>query len=95
MFGLTVRHLRILTCRVKLAANTLTLSILGGTTQTIESRQFVEVITSGRLLRSVTVLYHPLMSDGLVALDTICNLTIPEVVEMEQLTAELQAWVPT
>jgi hypothetical protein len=64
------------------------------TTQTIAYRQLLRVEESGRFLATITLLYYPLGSDGLLDMAQLSSLTLPLMVEQMTLRDRLEAGVP-
>ena len=61
------------------------------TRQEIEFRQLIEVSESGRLGQSITLLYYPLLTTGLVDLEDAQSLFLPQVIDQETLRSALVA----
>ena len=59
--------------------------------QEIEFRQLIEVSENGRFGQSITLLYYPLLTTGLVDLEDAQSLFLPQVVDQETLYSTLAA----
>ena len=95
MLGVSLWTLRILVSRVELTGDAVTYIVAGRTTCEVKNRQLVDVIEGGRVIRSLTLLYHPLCADGLVNVDAIQSLNLPGVEGMDGFIEQLQSRVPT
>ncbi len=88
MLAATAWFARVMSSSVELTPDGVTLRSrfgrLGGTRH-VAFRQITGVDESGRLGTSLTLLYHPLHSDGLVDTETIRALALPGVVDQETL----------
>jgi hypothetical protein len=62
--------------------------------QQLDLRQVVSATETGRLQRSLTLLYHPRQPNGLLDLDQIQSLRLPVVVDQESLLAAIEARIP-
>lgn len=79
--------------RIQLQERTITLhSPLRGV-QAVDFRQVVSATEAGRLLHSLTLLYHPRQPDGLLDLEQIKHLGLPAVVDQDQLLATIEAHI--
>lgn len=94
MIGLTLWYLRTLLSHIALTPDGVALVLAGRTVHAVENRQFLDVIEAGRLLQSVTLLYHPLQADGLIDLDAVRSLDFPAVQQQEQFVSHLQNRIP-
>jgi hypothetical protein len=80
--------------RVFLSTSTLqmTTPLRGG--RSVELRQLVSVVESGRIAPVVALLYHPRGADGLLDLDQVQSLTLPVLQNQAELCAALQRGMP-
>ncbi len=57
----------------------------------IDFRQLIRAERGGRLLPTLTLLYHPLQANGLVDVDEIAQLVLPLLSNQEELQQQLTA----
>ncbi len=60
----------------------------------VEYRQLIGVSQDGRWNRSITLIYHPRLENGLLDLDQARTLALPSLVNQEELLATLMARIP-
>lgn len=62
--------------------------------QQILFQQLIQVELTGRLLPSLTLLYHPRATNTFVDTETIQHITLPMVLQQEELQTALEAVIP-
>lgn len=90
MLALSIWTMRQMFSRVELtpAGVTLFAPLLGE--HHVDFRQCMGVSEGGRIGRSLTLLYHPVGADGLLDLDSVQSLTLPNVRDQETLIEHLR-----
>lgn len=61
--------------------------------QPILFQQLIQVELTGRLLPSLTLLYHPRETDAFVDTEQIQHITLPMILQQEELQTQLEAMI--
>lgn len=80
--------------RIQLQERTITLHTPLRGVQAVDFRQLVSAAETGRMMHSLSLLYHPRQPDGLLDLEQIQHLWLPAVVDQEQLLTAIEARIP-
>jgi len=80
--------------RVRLSATGVELNLPLGAPREVAFRQLVSVSESGRIGRSITLIYHPLLDDGFLDLEQVQSLALPEVLKQQTLLENLEERIP-
>ncbi|MCC9077560.1 hypothetical protein FKZ61_015775 [Litorilinea aerophila] len=86
--------LRALLSRVQVEDGGVTLRPPLATPTSVEYRQLISVSQDGRWNRSITLIYHPRLENGLLDLEQARTLALPSLVNQEELLATLMARMP-
>ena len=62
--------------------------------ETIAYRQLISAEPSGRFLSTLTLLYYPMQSDGLLDLEQVASTTLPLMTNQSDLLERLEAVIP-
>ena len=76
---------------VTITENSLVYDSLLRSRQEVEFRQLIEVSENGRFGQAITLLYYPVLTTGLVDLENVQSLFLPQVIDQETLYSTLVA----
>lgn len=91
---LTVYFGRLALARITLDARHVHLAMLGARPRRVEYRQLSAVHEEGRGIRSILLLYHPRMDNGLVDTSELHSLNLPATAHGDALLAALTERTP-
>ena len=95
LLGVTLWYLRLLLSRVYIEHESVTLVMPFARGRTVAYQQLAGVSTGGRFSRAITILYHPRLPNGLLDLDDLRSLILPELNDQDPLLVELETRVPS
>lgn len=81
--------------RVELRKESVSLRNPLGRRTTVEFRQTISAIESGRFGNSISLLYHPFSSSGLIDVDDADTLYLPKVENQSELLEQFHKKIPT
>ena len=92
--GIVIWAIWTLFSRVELRKESITVRNPLGKRTTVEFRQVVNAIESGRMGNSISLLYHPIGEDGLIDLEDADTLFLPKVQNQSELLQHFRERIP-
>lgn len=92
--GIAIWSIWTMFSRVELYEESVALRNPLGRRKSVEFRQVVNAIESGRFGNSISLLYHPIAQNGLLDLDDADTLFLPKVNNQEELLQQFRERIP-
>jgi len=92
--GILIWSIWTLFSRVELRNESVSVRNPLGKRKTVEFRQVVNAIESGRMGNSISVLYHPADENGLINMDNADTLFLPKVANQSELLQYFRERIP-
>lgn len=92
--GIVIWSIWTLLSRVELRKESVSVRNPFGKRNTVEFRQVVNAVESGRMGNSISLLYYPIGENGLVNLDDAETLSLPKVQNQDELLQHFRERIP-